>query len=88
MRGDAQRQEGRYCGLGITIASIDSNITAQGRVRNSPASRSGFVMTISSVASTEDAKGWTTEQAMKRLRGRRHASQLEIRRRGYARRFR
>ena len=81
-----ERQEGRYYGLGITIASIDGNITAQGVFENSPATKVGIRRgDIIARIDAEDAKGWTTEQAMKRLRGQKGTPvKLEIRRRGYA----
>ncbi len=80
-----ERQEGRYYGLGITIASLDGNITTQGVFEGSPASKKGIRRgdVIARIAG-EDAKGWTTEQAMLRLRGRKGTSvQIEVRRRGY-----
>jgi len=53
---------------------------------NSPASKVGIRRgDIIARIDTEDAKGWTTEQAMKRLRGQKGTPvKLEIRRRGYA----
>jgi carboxyl-terminal processing protease len=81
-----ERQEGRYYGLGITIASIDGQITAQGVFEGSPAYKQG-VRRGDAIAKIdgEDAKGWTTEQAMKKLRGPKGTPvKIEIRRRGYA----
>ncbi|MGE3706754.1 MAG: S41 family peptidase [Vicinamibacterales bacterium] len=81
-----ERQEGRYYGLGITIASIDGNITAQGVFEGSPASRQGVRRgDVIARINGEDAKGWTTEQAMKALRGQKGTEvKIDIRRRGYA----
>jgi carboxyl-terminal processing protease len=81
-----ERQEGRYYGLGITIASIDGNITAQGVFEGSPASRQGVRRgDIISRIEGQDAKGWTTEQAMRSLRGQKGTSvRIQIRRSGYA----
>ncbi|MGE3512633.1 MAG: S41 family peptidase, partial [Vicinamibacterales bacterium] len=81
-----ERQEGRYYGLGITIASIDGNITAQGVFEGSPAYRQGVRRgDIIARINGEDAKGWTTEQAMKQLRGPKGTPvNIEVRRRGYA----
>ena len=81
-----ERQEGRYYGLGITIASIEGNITAQGVFEGSPAYRSGVRRgDIIAKIDGEDAKGWTTEQAMKKLRGQKGTPvKIDIRRRGYA----
>lgn len=80
-----ERQEGRYYGLGITIASIDGNITAQGVFEGSPAARAGVRRgDVIAKIDNEDAKGWTTEQAMKKLRGAKGtAVNIEIRRKGY-----
>ena len=81
-----ERQEGRYYGLGITIASIDSFITAQRVFEGSPAYKKGVrggdvVVKIGG----EDAKGLSVEQAMRKLRGPKGTVvQLDVRRRGYA----
>ncbi len=80
-----ERQEGRYYGLGITIASLDGQITAQGVFEGSPASKQGVRRgDIIAKIDGQDAKGWTTEQAMKSLRGQKGTSvRIEIRRSGY-----
>ncbi len=80
-----ERQEGRYYGLGITIVSIDGDITAQGVFEGSPAYKRGVRRgDIIAKINGEDAKGWTTEQAMRKLRGPKGTNvQLELRRRGY-----
>jgi carboxyl-terminal processing protease len=80
-----ERQEGHYYGLGITIVSIDGDITAQGVFEGSPAYKMGVRQgdVIARIAG-EDAKGWTTEQAMQKLRGPKGTTvQIELRRRGY-----
>ena len=65
-----ERQEGRYYGLGITIAAIDGDITAQSVFEGSPAYKKGIRRgDIIAKIGGEDAKGWTTEQAMNKLRG-------------------
>jgi carboxyl-terminal processing protease len=81
-----ERQEGRYYGLGITIASIDGNITATGVFEGSPAFKQGVRRgDVIARIDNEDAKGWTTEQAMKKLRGQKGTTvRIEIQRRGYA----
>src|SRR6187431_82339 len=65
-----ERQEGRYYGLGITIAAIDGDIVAQSVFEGSPAYKMGVRRgdIIARIAG-EDAKGWSTEQAMVKLRG-------------------
>jgi carboxyl-terminal processing protease len=80
-----ERQEGRYYGLGITIASIDGDITAQSVFEGSPAYRAGVRRgdVIATIAG-ENAKGWTTLEAQNKLRGPRGSPvQIEIRRHGY-----
>jgi carboxyl-terminal processing protease len=80
-----ERQEGRYYGLGITIASIDGDIVAQSVFEGSPANRMGVRRgdVIARIAG-EDAKGWTTEQAMLKLRGAKGTTvRIEVKRRGY-----
>src|SRR3954466_14477139 len=65
-----ERQEGRYYGLGITIQALDGNITAASVFEGSPAYRNGIRRgDIIAKINGEDAKGWTTEQAMGKLRG-------------------
>src|SRR4051794_21993162 len=81
-----ERQEGRYYGLGITIATIDGDIVAQSVFEGSPAYKVGIRRgdVISRIAS-EDTKNWTTQQAQAKLRGQRGTPvQIEIRRKGYA----
>jgi carboxyl-terminal processing protease len=80
-----ERQEGRYYGLGITIASIDGDITAQSVFEGSPAFKKGVRRgDVMAKIGGEDAKGWTTEKAMTKLRGPKGTTvQLEIKRRGY-----
>jgi carboxyl-terminal processing protease len=80
-----ERQEGRYYGLGITIVAVDGDITAQGVFEGSPAFKRGVRQgdVIARIAG-EDAKGWTTEQAMRKLRGPKGTNiEIAIKRRGY-----
>jgi carboxyl-terminal processing protease len=80
-----ERQEGRYYGLGITIVAIDGDIVAQGVFEGSPAYKKGVRQgdIIAKIAG-EDAKGWTTEQAMRKLRGPKGTNiDIAIKRRGY-----
>jgi carboxyl-terminal processing protease len=82
-----ERQEGRYYGLGITIQAIDGNIIARDVFEGSPASKVGVRRgDIISTIAGESAKGWTTDQAMVKLRGPKGTVvQIEISRRGYER---
>src|SRR5580765_6927279 len=80
-----ERQEGRYYGLGITIVAVDGDITAQVVFEGSPAFKKGVRQgdIIARIAG-EDAKGWTTEQAMRKLRGPKGTNiEISVRRRGY-----
>ncbi len=81
-----ERQEGRYYGLGIQIQSTaDGDIIATGVFEGSPAYKKG-VRRGDAIAriGTEDAKGWTTEQAMQKLRGPKGTTvHIDLRRRGY-----
>lgn len=65
-----ERQEGRYYGLGISIVVIDGDITVNSIFEGSPAYQKGIRRgDIIARISGEDAKGWTSDQAVKRLRG-------------------
>jgi len=70
--------------LGIQIVSLDGDITATSVFEGSPPIRRESVGDIISKIGGDDAKGWTTEQAMRKLRGakaRRCTSRFK--RRGY-----
>jgi carboxyl-terminal processing protease len=80
-----ERQEGHYAGLGVTIQSIDGDITAAVVFEGSPAYKLG-VRRGDVIANIEgqSAKGITTLEAQNKLRGPRGTSvHLDIRRRGY-----
>jgi carboxyl-terminal processing protease len=80
-----ERQEGRYYGLGITIQAIDGDITAASVFEGSPAYKQGIRRgDVIAKIDGEEAKGWTTEQAMRKLRGAKGTVvRVEIKRRGY-----
>jgi carboxyl-terminal processing protease len=80
-----ERQEGRYYGLGITIQVIDGDITAVSLFEGSPAYKRGVRRgDIIAKIDNEDAKGWTSEQAARRLRGEKGTTvRISLRRRGY-----
>jgi carboxyl-terminal processing protease len=80
-----ERQEGRYYGLGITIQVIDGDITAVSLFEGSPAYKRGVRRgDIIAKIDNEDAKGWTSEQAARRLRGEKGTTvRIALRRRGY-----
>jgi carboxyl-terminal processing protease len=80
-----ERQEGHYAGLGITIVSIDGDITAALVFEGSPAYKLG-VRRGDVIANIEgqSAKGITTIEAQNKLRGPRGTMvRIDIRRRGY-----
>src|SRR6187551_407654 len=60
-----ERQEGKYYGLGIQIQVIDGDITVMSVFEGSPAYKKGLRRgdVIARIAG-EDAKGWTSEQAV------------------------
>jgi len=65
-----ERQEGHYYGLGISIVVVDGDITVVSLFEGSPAYKKGIRRgdIIARIAG-EDAKGWTSDQAVKKLRG-------------------
>ena len=65
-----ERQEGHYYGLGITINVIDGDITVASVFEASPAYQKGMRRgDIIAQIEGEATKGWTSEQAVARLRG-------------------
>jgi len=80
-----ERQEGRYYGIGVSIQAIDGDITAMQVFEQSPAHKKGIRRgdVLAHVAG-EDAKGWTVDQAMHKLRGAKGTTvDVGVRRRGY-----
>ena len=80
-----ERQEGHYYGLGISINVLDGDITVMSLFEGSPAYKKGIRRgDIVAKINGEDAKGWTSEQAVIKLRGPRGTPvQVSIRRAGY-----
>jgi len=65
-----ERQEGRYYGLGITIAVVGDEITVLSLFEGSPAYQKGVRRgDIIARIEGEDTKGWTSDQAVRKLRG-------------------
>jgi carboxyl-terminal processing protease len=65
-----ERQEGRYYGLGITISAVDGDITVVSLFEGSPAYKQGIRRgDVIAKVGDQDAKGWTTEDAVSHLRG-------------------
>jgi carboxyl-terminal processing protease len=65
-----ERQRGSYYGLGITVQSVDGNITVVSPFEGTPAHRLGIrAGDIISRIEGEDARGLGIDEAVKRLRG-------------------
>jgi carboxyl-terminal processing protease len=80
-----ERQEGRYYGLGIRIVAVDGDITVESVFEGSPAYRKGLRRgDIIARVEGQDAKGWTTEQAVLKLKGPKGTTvNISLKRRGY-----
>jgi carboxyl-terminal processing protease len=80
-----ERQEGRYYGLGITIAVVDGEITVVSLFEGSPAYQKGLRRgDVIAKITGEDTKGWTSDQAVRRLRGPKGTPvQISLKRSGY-----
>jgi carboxyl-terminal processing protease len=65
-----ERQKGQYYGLGISVQSIDGNITVVAPFEGTPAHRLGIrAGDIISRIEGEDARGMSIDDAVKKLRG-------------------
>ena len=65
-----ERQEGRYYGLGLTIVPVDGDITVVRVFEGSPAYGKGIRRgDVIAFIEGEDAKGWPSDQAVRRLKG-------------------
>ena len=80
-----ERQEGRYYGLGISIQVVDGGITVFSIFEGSPAYQEGLRRgDIIARIEGEDTQGWTSDQAVRQLRGARGTLvRIGIRRAGY-----
>jgi carboxyl-terminal processing protease len=80
-----ERQEGRYYGLGISIVVLDGEITVATMFEGSPAYQKGLRRgDVIARIEDEDTKGWTSDQAVRRLRGPRGTPvKISIKRSGY-----
>ncbi len=80
-----ERQEGRYYGIGLSIQSVNGDITAVSVFERSPAFKAGLRRgdIIARVAG-QDAKNWTTDQTAAKLKGPKGTKvHISIRRPGY-----
>ena len=80
-----ERQEGKYFGLGIQIQVIDGDITVMSIFEGSPAFKKGLRRgDVIARIEGQDAKGWTSEQAVRNLKGPKGTMvDISIKRRGY-----
>ncbi len=80
-----ERQKGTYYGLGITVQSVDGNITVVAPFEGTPAHRLGIrAGDIISRISGEDARGLTIDEAVKKLKGPKGSSvDITVVREGY-----
>src|SRR4029078_8599096 len=80
-----ERQEGHYYGLGISINLVDGDITVMSLFEGSPAYKKGIRRgDVIAKINGEDAKGWTSDQAVAKPRGQRGTPvTVSIRRAGY-----
>jgi carboxyl-terminal processing protease len=79
-----ERQEGRYYGLGLTIVAVDGDITVVRVFEGSPAYAKGIRRgDVIARIENDDAKGWTSDAAVRRLKGPRGTFvKIGIRRKG------
>src|SRR6188474_1303876 len=80
-----ERQEGRYYGLGISISVIGDDVTVVNVFEGSPAYQRGMRRgDVIAKIENDDTKGWTSDQAVGKLRGPRGtAVAISLRRPGY-----
>lgn len=80
-----ERQEGRYYGLGISISVAEGEITVASLFEGSPAYQKGLRRgDVIAQIEGQDTKGWTTDQAVRQLRGPRGTPvRIAIKRAGY-----
>ncbi len=65
-----ERQEGRYYGLGISIQVVDGEITVFSLFEGSPAYQKGLRRgDVIARIEGQDTKAWTSDQAVRQLRG-------------------
>jgi carboxyl-terminal processing protease len=80
-----ERQEGRYYGLGISIQVVGGDVTVVNVFEGSPAFQRGMRRgDVIAKIENDDTKGWTSDQAVAKLRGPRGTSVgVALRRPGY-----
>jgi carboxyl-terminal processing protease len=80
-----ERQEGRYYGLGLSITVMEGDIHVATIFEGSPAYKHGIRRgDIIAKIENESTKGWTSEQAVSRLKGPKGTTvDISLRRRGF-----
>jgi carboxyl-terminal processing protease len=80
-----ERQQGTYYGIGVSIQVFDGDVTAMNVFEGSPAYKKGIRRgDVLANVEGEDAKGWTVEQAQRKLRGPKGTLvHVGVKRRGY-----
>ena len=80
-----ERQEGSYYGVGLSIQTVDGDVTVVSVFENSPAYRAGIRRgDVIARVKGKDAKNWTTEQTAHELKGPKGTTvNISIRRPGY-----
>jgi carboxyl-terminal processing protease len=80
-----ERQSGSYYGLGIQIQVIDGDITVMSIFEGSPAYKKGLRRNdVIARINGEDAKGWSADDAVSKLKGPKGTTvNISLRRRGY-----
>jgi carboxyl-terminal processing protease len=80
-----ERQEGHYYGIGLSIQTIDGDVTVMSLFEGSPAFRAGIRRgDVIAKVKGQDAHGWTTEQTAKELKGPKGTKvNISIKRPGY-----
>jgi carboxyl-terminal processing protease len=80
-----ERQEGKYYGIGLSILTVDGDVTVMSIFEGSPAYRAGIRRgDVIARVKGEDAKNWTTEQTAKQLKGPKGTKvNISVRRPGY-----
>jgi carboxyl-terminal processing protease len=65
-----ERQSGSYYGIGLSIQTIDGDVTVMSLFEGSPAYRAGIRRgDVIAMVKGESAKGWSTDQTAKQLKG-------------------
>jgi carboxyl-terminal processing protease len=65
-----ERQTGRYFGIGISIVSVNGDVTVTSLFEGSPAYRAGIRRgDLIAKVGEENAKGWETEEVVRRVKG-------------------